>query len=81
MEIDSLSYSRPISFDVKNNRQIRQTFDVLSYAKGKFYIISLLNSNPIIIKIVKIKLYATLSYYPLTDSEFSTVLKQASHIQ
>lgn len=32
--LDSLRSSRPISFDVKNSKQIRQTFDELSYAKG-----------------------------------------------
>ncbi|XP_074039216.1 aminopeptidase N isoform X3 [Leptinotarsa decemlineata] len=34
MAIDSLESSRPISFEVKNSRQIRQTFDEISYAKG-----------------------------------------------
>lgn len=33
-KIDSLETSRPISFSVKNNQQIRQTFDEISYAKG-----------------------------------------------
>jgi aminopeptidase N len=32
--LDALPSSRPISFEVKNSRQIRQTFDELSYAKG-----------------------------------------------
>ncbi|RZB41451.1 aminopeptidase N, partial [Asbolus verrucosus] len=33
-ELDALESSRAISFDVKNSRQIRQTFDELSYGKG-----------------------------------------------
>ncbi|XP_063912538.1 aminopeptidase N-like isoform X2 [Zophobas morio] len=32
--IDGFESSRPISFEVKNSRQIKQTFDELSYAKG-----------------------------------------------
>ncbi|EEZ99339.1 aminopeptidase N-like protein [Tribolium castaneum] len=32
--LDALQSSRPISYEVKNSRQIRQTFDELSYAKG-----------------------------------------------
>ncbi|CAG9772621.1 unnamed protein product [Ceutorhynchus assimilis] len=34
MAFDSLESSRPISFEVHNSRQIRQTFDEISYAKG-----------------------------------------------
>ncbi|CAH1155226.1 unnamed protein product [Phaedon cochleariae] len=34
MAADALASSRPISFEVKNSRQIRQTFDDISYAKG-----------------------------------------------
>lgn len=33
-DIDALESSRPISFTVTNSRQIRQTFDEISYAKG-----------------------------------------------
>lgn len=35
MSIDALESSRPISFEVKNSRQIRQAFDEISYSKGK----------------------------------------------
>ncbi|XP_018579251.1 aminopeptidase N isoform X2 [Anoplophora glabripennis] len=34
MNIDALESSRPISFEVKNSRQIRQAFDDISYSKG-----------------------------------------------
>ncbi|KAG5885710.1 hypothetical protein JTB14_037730 [Gonioctena quinquepunctata] len=34
MAIDSLESSRPISLEVKNTRQIQQTFDEISYEKG-----------------------------------------------
>ncbi|KAJ8960401.1 hypothetical protein NQ318_013681, partial [Aromia moschata] len=34
MAIDALESSRPISFEVKNGKQIRQAFDEISYAKG-----------------------------------------------
>lgn len=34
MSIDALESSRPISFEVKNSRQIRQAFDEISYSKG-----------------------------------------------
>ncbi|KAJ8921422.1 hypothetical protein NQ315_003040 [Exocentrus adspersus] len=34
MGIDSLESTRPISFEVKSSRQIRQAFDEISYSKG-----------------------------------------------
>lgn len=35
MKMDAVSSVRPISFDVRSSREIRETFDEISYAKGK----------------------------------------------
>lgn len=35
MAVDGLSSARPLSVVVKNSQQIRETFDEISYAKGK----------------------------------------------
>lgn len=35
MKVDALSSPRPISHSVKNSREIRGSFDEISYAKGK----------------------------------------------
>lgn len=33
-KVDSLLTARPVSFEVKNSKQIRQSFDAISYSKG-----------------------------------------------
>lgn len=33
-KVDSLPTARPVSFEVQNSKQIRQSFDAISYSKG-----------------------------------------------
>lgn len=46
MQIDALSSARPISLEVRNSREIRETFDEISYAKGMYSSYS--NNNKVI---------------------------------
>lgn len=34
-KVDSMPSARPVSFEVQNSKQIRQSFDAISYSKGK----------------------------------------------
>lgn len=35
-KVDCFPNARPVSFDVKNSKQIRQSFDAISYSKGLY---------------------------------------------
>lgn len=72
MEIDSLASSRPISFEVRNSRQIRETFDVISYAKGKLL---LLLKNSFILSLITLYSWFPLPLVTVRLSSLNTKLK------